>query len=46
MLGVLYARAGMVDEAEREFQALVESNSNSSVARSLLLSVREWRLSR
>ncbi|HEV7373945.1 MAG TPA: hypothetical protein VGN95_04460 [Pyrinomonadaceae bacterium] len=46
MLGVLYARAGMVDEAEREFQALVESNLNSSVARSLLLSVREWRLSR
>jgi hypothetical protein len=46
MMGVLYARAGMVDEAEREFQALVESNSNSSVARSLLLSVREWRRSR
>jgi len=41
-LGVLYARAGMVNEAEREFQALVESNPDSSVARNLLLSVREW----
>ncbi|HEX8174222.1 MAG TPA: hypothetical protein VF543_03775 [Pyrinomonadaceae bacterium] len=46
MLGVLYARAGMADEAEREFQALVESNPNSTVARSLLLSVRQWRRSR
>jgi hypothetical protein len=46
MLGVLYARAGMAAEAEREFQALVESNPNSSVARSLLRSVREWRRSR
>lgn len=43
LLGVLYARAGMADEAEQEFQALVESNPNSSAARSLLLSVREWR---
>ena len=42
-LGVLYARAGMADEAEQEFQALVESNPGSAAARSLLLSVRAWR---
>jgi D-Tyr-tRNAtyr deacylase len=46
MLGVLYAQAGMTAEAEREFKALVESNPNSTVARSLLLSVQEWRKSR
>jgi hypothetical protein len=45
-LGVLYARAGMADEAEREFQALVESNPGSAAARSLLLSVRAWRRAR
>lgn len=42
-LGVLYARAGMADEAEREFRLLVESNPGSAAARSLLLSVRAWR---
>ncbi|HYY97967.1 MAG TPA: hypothetical protein VE642_05210 [Pyrinomonadaceae bacterium] len=42
-LGVLYARAGMTDEAEREFQALAASNPDSGAARDLLLSVREWR---
>jgi hypothetical protein len=45
-LGVLYARAGMMEEAEREFRALAESNPDSTVAQSLLLSVREWRHSR
>jgi hypothetical protein len=45
-LGVLYARAGMADEAEREFRALVESNPGSAVARSLLLSVQAWRRAR
>ena len=39
-LGVLYARAGLLDEAEREFQALVETNPNSAAARNLLKSVR------
>jgi hypothetical protein len=43
VLGVLYARAGLMTEAEREFRALVESNPNSKVAQSLLRSVRERR---
>lgn len=43
VLGVLYARAGLADEAEREFRALAESNPDSSVARSLLSSVQDWR---
>lgn len=41
-LGVLYARAGLADEAEREFRALVESNPGSAAARNLLHSVRAW----
>lgn len=39
-LGVLYARAGLLDEAEREFQALAEANPDSVPARELLKSVR------
>ncbi|HWT01118.1 MAG TPA: zf-HC2 domain-containing protein [Pyrinomonadaceae bacterium] len=39
-LGVLYAQAGLLDEAEREFQALVEANPSSVPARELLKSVR------
>ena len=46
LLGVLYARAGLMDEAERELRAVVESNPNSSVALNLLRSVQEWRGSR
>lgn len=46
MLGVLYARAGLLEEAEREFRALVESNPNSSVALNLLGSVRKLRRAR
>jgi hypothetical protein len=43
VLGVLYARAGLMSEAEKEFRALVESNPGSTVAQSLLRSVREGR---
>jgi hypothetical protein len=39
-LGVLYARAGLLDEAEREFRALVEANPRSDAARKLLQKVR------
>ncbi len=39
-LGVLYARAGLLDEAEREFRALVKANPGSATARKLLQSVR------
>lgn len=42
-LGVLYARAGLLDEAEREFLSLVESNPKSLAALKLLSSVRELR---
>jgi hypothetical protein len=38
-LGVLYTQAGMLDEAEQEFQALVKENS-SPTATKLLQSVR------
>jgi hypothetical protein len=38
--GVLYARAGLVEEAESEFRKLVTLNPRSAVARKLLRSVR------
>lgn len=38
-LGVLYAEAGLLDDAEREFRALVRGNSKSLIARRLLRSV-------
>lgn len=38
--GVLYARAGLLEEAEAEFQKLVNLNPRSPVARKLLWSVR------
>lgn len=40
-LGVLYARAGLLDEAEREFKLLSNANPRSSAARTLLRDVRE-----
>lgn len=43
LLGALYARAGMLDEAEREFRELVNDNPRSSVARKLLRGVRARR---
>lgn len=35
-LGVLYARAGLLEEARREFQSLVKANPKSGVTRRLL----------
>jgi len=40
VLGILYAEAGMLPEAEREFQALLQKNPNSSAVRSLLKKVQ------
>jgi hypothetical protein len=40
VLGVLYARAGLAHEAEREFRALQEANPNSELAHRLLKQVR------
>jgi len=44
--GVLYARAGLLDEAERELRALAADNPKSPVARKLLRSVNKLRSSR
>lgn len=41
-LGVVYARAGLIDEARKEFQELVKENPNSTTARKLLESVQSW----
>ena len=42
-LGVIYARAGLLDEAEREFRALLEENPASATAQKLLRDVRARR---
>jgi hypothetical protein len=42
-LGVFYAQAGMIAEAEREFQKLADKNPNSPIARRLLNLIRSWR---
>lgn len=43
VMGTLYADAGLLDEAEREFQALVNANPQSAIARKLLRSVQAAR---
>ncbi len=45
-LGLLYAQVGLLDEAEREFQALVAANPQSLVANNLLRDVRAKRRTR
>jgi hypothetical protein len=45
-LGVLYAQAGLLDEAEREFNLLLKDNPNSAVARNLLRNLRATRRAR
>lgn len=42
-LGVFYARVGLLNEAEREFEVLVELNPQSELPRKLLQSVRAVR---
>jgi hypothetical protein len=42
-LGVLYAQAGLLVDAEREFSALVQANPQSTVAHNLLRDVRTAR---
>ena len=41
-LGVFYAREGMVIEAEREFQLLVQQNPRSLLAKKLLKEIQPW----
>ena len=38
--GAMYARAGLLDDAEKELRALLAANPNSQIARELLQSVR------
>jgi hypothetical protein len=40
LLGLLYAQAGLLDEAEEEFRALQKANPNSTIADRLLQQVR------
>jgi hypothetical protein len=40
LMGIVYANAGMIPEAEREFQALLQKNPKSEIARKLLAKVR------
>ena len=40
LLGLLYARAGLVDEAQQEFRALQKANPDSTIGRRLLENVR------
>ena len=42
-LGVLYARSGLVEDAERELARVVAANPDSATAHGLLASVRSWR---
>jgi hypothetical protein len=39
-LGVLYSRAGLLDEAEREFRALLAANPDSQAAKKLLANIQ------
>lgn len=41
-LGVFYARAGMIAEAEREFQILAKENPRSPIAQKLLQEIQSW----
>lgn len=43
VLGILYAEAGLLDDAEREFQALIRKNPNSANVKRLLNKVRTAR---
>ncbi len=42
-LGLFYARAGMISEAEREFQVLVKDNPRSPLAKKFLKEAQSWR---
>jgi hypothetical protein len=42
-VGLIYAREGLLDEAEREFELLVQANPKSAIARKLLNNVKALR---
>lgn len=41
--GVLYAKAGLISESERELQKLLDENQDSTTVRKLLARVKSWR---
>ena len=41
--GVLYAKAGLLDEAEREFRADLNLHPTDESARKLLRTIKSWR---
>jgi hypothetical protein len=41
VLGLFYAQAGVLDEAEREFSALQRANPKSEIANRLLMRIRK-----
>lgn len=43
VLGILYERAGLLDDAEREFSALYRANPNSQIVRKLLRDAKSLR---
>jgi anti-sigma factor RsiW len=43
MAGILYTQAGLLDDAEREFQALLDANPKSPIAQKLLRNVKAQR---
>jgi hypothetical protein len=43
ILGLVYANAGLLDDAEREFNELIKANPQSTAARSLLRSLKAAR---
>jgi hypothetical protein len=43
LLGQLYAQAGLLDEAEREFRSLQKDNPDSPIPARLLAELRKWR---
>lgn len=43
ILGIFYARAGLVEEAEQEFKALLNANPDSPIARNLLKEIQQAR---
>lgn len=44
--GLIYARLGLVNDAEREFRQLLSENPDSAVARKLLRTVQLWQTSK
>lgn len=44
MLGLMYARSGLVNDAENEFRTLVRENPDSALAKKLLRTVQAWRI--